>query len=99
MNRPLFRCMYFCLVMLSAIAVCASAAGAQDKSGRRVLGIMPVFDSSGEEYGQQFAHNLTAMEFHKLDGAPFDVVLLNPGGLYNPLIPESLVDYAQSAEV
>ena len=60
---------------------------------------MPVFDSSGEEYGQQFAHNLTAMEFHKLEGSPFDVVLLNPGGLYNPLIPESIVDYAQAANV
>ena len=99
MNRHLFRSIYFCLVMLLAVAVCASAASAQDKSGRRVLGIMPVFDSSGEEYGQQFAHNLTAMEFHKLEGSPFDVVLLNPGGLYNPLIPESIVDYAQAANV
>ncbi|HZC66176.1 MAG TPA: hypothetical protein VE545_06365, partial [Candidatus Dormibacteraeota bacterium] len=98
MNR-LFRRMYFCLVILSVIAVCALAANAQDKSGRRALGVMPVFDSSGEEYGQQFAHNLTAMEFHKLEGSPFDVVLLNPGGLYNPLIPESIVDYAQSANV
>ena len=49
--------------------------------------------------GAPVAHNLTAMEFHKLDGSPFDVVLLNPGGLYNPLIPESIVDYAQSANV
>jgi hypothetical protein len=77
----------------------AGAARAQDKGGRKILGVMPVFDQSGEEYGGQFAQNLTSMEFHKLDGAPFDVVLLNPGGLYNPLIPESLVDYAQSAEV
>ncbi len=88
-----------CFVTSPTLFGSLSAAPAQDHPGRKVLGIMPVFDSSGEEYGQQFAQNLTAMEFHKLDGAPFDVVLLNPGGLYNPLIPESLVDYAQSAEV
>jgi hypothetical protein len=85
--------------MSQALFASPGAARPQGQSGRKVLGIMPVFDSSGEEYGQQFAQNLTAMEFHKLDGAPFDVVLLNPGGLYNPLIPESLVDYAQSANV
>jgi hypothetical protein len=87
------------LVLLPVLFASPRVAQAQDHSGRKILGIMPVFDSSGEEYGQQFAQNLTAMEFRKLDGAPFDVVLLNPGGLYNPLIPESLVDYAQSADV
>jgi hypothetical protein len=102
--RPAFCCVLTCcvvtcLLLLSGIAVYAPAAHAQDQSGRKVLGIMPVFDSSGEEYGEQFAQNLTAMVFHKLDGALFDVMLLNPGGLYNPLIPESLVDYAQSANV
>ena len=101
MNRARFL-LYFvvvCFVASQTLFAPPSAARAQDHPGRKVLGIMPVFDSSGEEYGQQFAQNLTAMEFHKLDGAPFDVVLLNPGGLYNPLIPESLVDYAQSANV
>ncbi len=101
MNRARIL-LYFvvvCFVASQTLFGSLSAAPAQDHPGRKVLGIMPVFDSSGEEYGQQFAQNLTAMEFHKLDGAPFDVVLLNPGGLYNPLIPESLVDYAQSAEV
>ncbi len=81
--RPLVSCVFSFLLMLSAVAVSPAAARAQDH--RKILGIMPVFDSSGEEYGEQFAQNLTAMEFSKLLGtAPFDVVLLNPGGLYNP---------------
>lgn len=97
--RPAVSCVLAFLLISSVVAVSGPPAHAQDKGARKVVGIMPVFDSSGEEYGEQFAENLTSMEFHKLDGAPFDVVLLNPGGLYNPLIPESLVDYAQSAGV
>jgi hypothetical protein len=101
MNRPrnVVSFVVVCFVLSQILFGSAGTARAQDQPGRRILGIMPVFDSSGEEYGQQFAQNLTAMEYRKLDGAPFDVVLLNPGGLYNPLIPESLVDYAQSADV
>jgi hypothetical protein len=89
----------WCSGLLLACLLAASAGRAQNNGGRKTLGIMPVFDASGEEYGELFAQNLTAMEFRKLQGAPFDVVLLNPGGLYNPLIPESIVDYAQSANV
>ena len=72
---------------------------AQSSGGKRIIGIMPVFDISGDSFGQQFAQNLTAMIYEKLDGAPFEVVLLNPGGLYSPLIPESLPEYAQAAGV
>jgi hypothetical protein len=84
-----------CLLML----FCSGATQAQNTSGRKVLGIMPVFDTSGEPYGQLYAQNLTAMVYQKLVDAPFQIVLLNPGGLYNPLIPESITDYAQSAGV
>jgi len=68
------------------LVVCCVAVQAQDK---KVLGIMPVFDTSGDPFGQQFAQNLTAMIYDKLEGAPFEVVLLNPGGLYNPLLPDT----------
>jgi hypothetical protein len=77
----------------------ARNAQAQDSGGPKVVGIMPVFDTSGETYGQLFSHNLTAMVYQKLDGAAFQVLLLNPGALYNPLIPESVTDYAQTAGV
>jgi hypothetical protein len=72
---------------------------AQTSGGKRIIGIMPVFDISGDAFGQQFAQNLTAMIYEKLEGAPFELVLLNPGGLYSPLIPESLPEYAQAAGV
>jgi len=81
-----------------AALVCWTPAQAQEAGGR-VVGIMPVFDTSGDSFGQQFAQNLTAMVYEKLENAPFRVVLLNPGGLYSPLIPESMLDYAQSAGV
>jgi hypothetical protein len=71
---------------------------ADESSGKKILGIMPTFDTSGDAFGQQFAQNLTAMVFEKLDGAPFQVLLLNPGGLYNPLLPDT-EEYLQSAGV
>jgi hypothetical protein len=83
------------LLVTIALLLCSGVAQAQDK---RVLGIMPVFDTSGDPFGQQFAQNLTAMIYDKLEGAPFEVVLLNPGGLYNPLLPDTQ-DYMQSAGV
>ena len=77
----------------------STSAHAQTSSGGKVLGIMPVFDTSGESYGQLYAQNMTAMVYQKFEGGPIRVMLLNPGGLYNPLIPESITDYAQSAGV
>jgi hypothetical protein len=77
------------------LVVCCVGVQAQDK---KVLGIMPVFDTSGDPFGQQFAQNLTAMIYDKLEGAPFEVVLLNPGGLYNPLLPDTQ-EYVQGAGV
>ena len=90
------RIMY--VFLACAALICCSPGHAQEAGGR-VVGIMPVFDTSGDSFGQQFAQNLTAMVYEKLENAPFQVVLLNPGGLYSPLIPESMLDYAQSAGV
>lgn len=87
------------VLLAGLLLVWCGRAEAQESGGKRIVGIMPVFDTSGDSYGQQFAQNLTAMVYEKLDGAPFQVVLLNPGGLYSPLIPESMQEYAQSAGV
>jgi hypothetical protein len=77
----------------------SSVTQAQNKSGGKTLGIMPVFDTSGDSFGQLYAQNMTAMVYQKFEGGSVPVMLLNPGGLYNPLIPESITDYAQSAGV
>jgi len=83
------------ILLVCSLLVCCAGAEAQD---RKVLGIMPVFDSSGDPFGQQFEQNLTAMVYDKLESAPFQVVVLNPGGLYNPLLPDTQ-EYVQSAGV
>lgn len=88
------RIFLVCLVFAGGVRT-----GAQGSGGKRVVGIMPTFDTTGDSYGQQYAQNLTAMVYDKLAGAPFEIVLLNPGGLYSPLIPESMLEYTQSAGV
>jgi hypothetical protein len=88
------RILVACLVL-----ACGVRADAQGNAGRRIVGIMPAFDTTGDSYGQQFAQNLTAMVYDKLAGAPFEILLLNPGGLYSPLIPESMLEYTRSAGV
>src|SRR5262249_19245259 len=82
-----------CVVLLFG---CVSAS-AQDAPQPKLLGILPVFDTSGEEYGQMFVENMTQMLYERLRNEPFSVLVLNPGRLYNPLIPESIVEYAQSS--
>jgi hypothetical protein len=87
------------ILVVCLILACGVRTGAQGNGGKRIVGIMPTFDTTGDSYGQQFAQNLTAMVYDKLAGAPFEIVLLNPGGLYSPLIPESMLEYTQSAGV
>jgi hypothetical protein len=92
--------MRFARIFLACLLlVCAVRTQAQDNGGKKVLGIMPVYDTSGDSFGQQFAQNLTAMVYEKLQDAPFQVMLLNPGGLSSPLMPESDAEYIQSTGV
>jgi len=92
--------MKFARIFLACLLLtCCVRTEAQESSGKRILGIMPVFDTSGDSFGQQFAQNLTAMVYEKLEGAPFEVMLLNPGGLSSPLMPESDAEYLQSTGV
>jgi len=92
--------MRFTRILVACLVVaCGARVEAQGSDGKRIVGIMPTFDTSGDSFGQQFAQNLTAMVYDKLAGAPFQIVLLNPGGLYSPLIPESMLEYTQSTGV
>lgn len=92
--------MKFLRIFLTCLLfVCCVRTEAQESGGKKILGIMPVFDTSGDSYGQQFAQNLTAMVYEKLEGASFEVMLLNPGGLSSPLMPESDAEYLQSTGV
>jgi hypothetical protein len=84
------------IFLICLLLACCVSTPAQDNGGQKILGIMPVFDTSGDSFGQQFAQNLTAMVYEKLQDAPFQVMLLNPGGLSSPLMPESDAEYLQT---
>src|SRR3984893_12147287 len=94
MRMKVTRILVACLAL-----ACGVRAEAQGNGGKRIVGMMPTFDTTGDSYGQQFGQNLTAMVHDKLVGTPFEIVLLNPGGLYSPLIPESMLEYTQSTGV
>jgi hypothetical protein len=91
MKMKFARTLLVCLLL-----ACCVRTEAQESGGKKILGIMPVFDTSGDSFGQQFAQNLTAMVYEKLADVPFQVMLLNPGGLSSPLMPESDAEYLQS---
>ena len=91
--------MKFLRIFLACLMFACCVRTEAQESGKKILGIMPVFDTSGDAYGQQFAQNLTAMVYEKLQDAPFEVMLLNPGGLSSPLMPESDAEYLQSTGV
>ena len=58
----LARILLVCLLLASA----ACARKRKGSGGKRIVGIMPTFDTTGDSYGQQFAQNLTAMVYDKL---------------------------------
>ena len=81
--------------LLSTLALFAAAlvpAAAQ----RLNIGIAPTYDNGGEEFGPQVSEHITLFTFEDLvNTASFEPHLLNPGGIYTPLDPSWLVDYAQ----
>jgi hypothetical protein len=90
----------FARVILITIAIWAFAALAFAQGQRIVLGILPVYDSSAENYNENFAPNLTYLLYQELLKIP-DVqpVLLSPGGLYEPSGEDWFLEYARRANV
>jgi hypothetical protein len=60
---------------------------------------MPVYDSTGHEFGEAMARHMTASLFHELTLGGRDVTLLNPGALYSPLDEPAAIDFAKAAGV
>jgi hypothetical protein len=90
-------------ILLLLIALCAGISVAQDKAAapqRLMTGVMPVYDSSGESFGEDFSRYLTLMVFQELyPSAKVEPVLLNPGGVYTPLEDEWTVDFGRKSNV
>jgi hypothetical protein len=60
------------------------------------VGIAPVFDGGGEEFGPTVAQHLTLFTYQDLlQGHNTYAALLGPGGVYSPLDTSWLVEYAQ----
>jgi len=75
------------------LAFCGVAAAQQGASQKIWVGVLPVADASGEAQSELFGQNLTGMIFRELQSSPVEPMLLNPGGLYNPLSTEWIVEY------
>jgi len=60
------------------------------------IGIAPVFDGGGEDFGPIIAQHLTLFAYQDLlKSSAAQPTLLNPGGVYSPLDTSWLVEYVQ----
>src|SRR5437879_1960664 len=93
MNARVFIC------VLLAVSIASLAAGAQSQPKKISLGILPVFDASGETYGELVTQHMTQMIFDEMQGTSFQPVLLNPGGGYTPLDNDLIKEFGQMSGV
>src|SRR5438105_6076706 len=93
MNARVFIC------VLLAVLIASLAAGAQSQPKKISLGILPVFDASGETYGELVTQHMTQMLFEEMQGTNFQPVLLNPGGGYTPLDTDLIKEFGQMSGV
>lgn len=74
------------------LAVFAASAPAQ----RIALGIAPVYDAGGDDFGPPLVQHLTLFIYQDLLGSKqFAPSLLSPGGVYTPLDTSWLTEYVQ----
>ena len=80
------------LAVLFCAAVVSLTAAAQKVS----IGIAPVFDGGGEDFGTILVQHLTLFTYQDLLKSPAaQPFLLSPGGVYSPLDTSWLVEYVQ----
>jgi hypothetical protein len=80
------------LVIGLAWVALAGAGSAQ----RISIGIAPVYDAGGDDFGEAVVQHLTLFTYQDLAGTKqFAASLLNPGGVYTPLDTSWLTEYVQ----
>src|SRR5437660_245268 len=62
-------------------------------------GLLPAYDSSGEQIGEIFSQHLTSAVYQSMKEGGRELVLLNPGAAYSPIDEASALEYARSAGV
>jgi len=90
-------------VPISLLAGCWLAWGASQSEARSPdkpgVGLLPVYNASGEPYGDVFSAFLTVSLFDALSKQGWDCVFLNPGGLHSPLNITPALEHAKKAGV
>lgn len=91
----------YCILLLFLVVAsfAQTSAPASAPVPKISVGIMPVYDASGENYGETFTQNMTQMLFDELKSTGYEPVLLNPGGAYTPLDSDLIKEFAQMSKV
>jgi hypothetical protein len=63
------------------------------------VGVMPVFDASGDVAGEILTQHLTTMVYDALRDSSVQPVLLSPGGVYTPTDKEWALDFGRQVGV
>jgi hypothetical protein len=79
-----------------AVIFCGVASAQEGVPQKTWVGVLPVADASGEAYSEVVGQYLTGMIFQQLQSTASSLqpMLLNPGGLYNPLSSEWTLEYS-----
>ena len=85
------------LLLLLCLALAPYSLWAQSK--RVSVGILPVFDASGDVAGEVMSQGLTLLTYEALRDSSVYPVLLSPGGVYASSDKEWALDYARQAGV
>ena len=81
------------------LLLCA-AANAQSSSAPLRIGVLPTYDSSGENFTETLPVNLSYLTYFELLKSPsIQPVLLAPGGLYEPASTSFVAEYARRVGV
>jgi len=88
--KSLLRFAVICTFLLAPLAGFSQTPATPKVS----IGILPVYDASGEDYGEIFTQNMTHMLFTAFQKGDMQPILLNPGGAYTPLDTDLIKEYA-----
>src|SRR6267378_2569011 len=80
-------------------ALLAAAPGHCADQPPLTIGILPTFNSGGDNFGSVFGQHLALTLFQQLQNNVVRSVLMNPGGRYVPTDDDWLLDYGKRGDV
>ena len=86
------------IIAVAGLAM-AAFASCQGQGKRVVIGVLPVYDNSGQSLTENLPVNLTYMIYRDLlKNEAYQPILLSPGALYDPESIDTITDYATKAK-